>query len=208
MNSKLYYHFGIEFDEGKTPKHITKDNFVNKELPQNQYLTNFAKDQALKNYSLNMQYFRKLDEESFNIAVRQLLKIAHFINVSDLNVLKGKKGIYILVLDKYKQLYIGQSFRDLKERIIRHFKITIPYQRVPFIINDTLPIDAFKPLDTTRIFVLLNENQDILNEIEGMLISNCPKQFMLNKTIGGKSNTMRDFAIRLSTGRIKKPIND
>ena len=131
-----------------------------------------------------------------------------FVEIKDLNDIKGKKGIYILVLDSYKQIYIGQTNRDLKERIIRHFNIDIPFQKVPFIYCDTLPIDAFKPLDTTRIYTLYTSEQSIIDEIESKLINDCNKKFLLNKTIGGKANDYMDLAIRLSIGRIKKDLGD
>lgn len=201
-----YVHFGIEFDTNITPKHMTKENFVNKELEINKYLTEYAKNEALKNYNLNINYFTNLSQKDFNQAVKNLLKIYDFIQIYDLNTLKNKKGIYILILDKYKQLYIGQSSRDLKQRILRHFKITIPYQKVPIIKPDTLPIDSFKPLDITRIYALYVPQQITIDEIESKLIKQCPNNYILNKIIGGKPNNLADLLTRLGTGRIKKSL--
>jgi len=201
-----YNHFGIIFAEEKTQKYMTKENFVNRNLERNNYLTDFAKKEALKNYDLNINFFNSLNNNEFNDALKEVLNTYAFIDVKDLNAIKGKKGIYILVLDEYKQIYIGQTIRDLRERIIRHFKIEIPFQRVPFIKKDTLPIDAFKPLDTTRIFVMFINDQKTMDEFESNLIKKCPNKFLLNKTIGGKANSYFDVAIRLSTGRIQKDI--
>ena len=204
LRENEYYHFGICFDEKKTPKYMTKENFVNRELEKNKYLTEFAKNEALKNFDLNMKYFSSLNPKKFEKELEEVLSMYAFIEVSNLNNLKGNKGIYLLVLDNYKQIYIGQTNRDLKERILRHFKIEIPFQRVPFVRYDTLPIDAFKPLDTTRIFALFTSEQEVMDEIESKLIEKCPAEFILNKTIGGKANNYMDVAIRLSIGRIKK----
>lgn len=206
MDNKEYIHFGILFNEEKTPKYMTKDNFVNRNLDQNKYLTNFAKEEALKNYDLNIKYFNNLNQEEFDRTLEKLLNLYAFVEVTDLNEIKGGKGIYVLVLDKYKQIYIGQTNRDLKARIVRHFNIDIPFQRVPFVKYDTLPIDAFKPLDTTRIYTLYTSEQSVIDEIESKLINECDKKFLLNKTIGGKANDYMDLAIRLSVGRIKKDI--
>ena len=40
MDNKEYIHFGVVFNEEKTPKYMTKDNFVNRSLEKNKYLTN------------------------------------------------------------------------------------------------------------------------------------------------------------------------
>lgn len=208
VDNKEYIHFGVLFNENKTPKYMTIDNFVNRNLEQNKYLTDFAKEEALKNYDLNIKYFNNLNQEEFNRTLEVLLNLYAFVEINDLNTIKGKKGIYILVLDNYKQIYIGQTNRDLKARIIRHFNIEIPFQRVPFVKYDTLPIDAFKPLDTTRIYTLYTSEQSIMDEIESKLINECNKNFLLNKTIGGKANDYMDLAIRLSIGRINKDIEN
>ena len=208
MDNKEYIHFGVLFNEDKTPKYMTIDNFVNRNLEQNKYLTDFAKEEALKNYNLNIRYFLKLNKEEFNRTLEQLLALYAFVEIKDLNDIKGRQGINILVLDNYKQIYIGQTNRDLKARIIRHFKIEIPFQRVPFVRFDTLPIDAFKPLDTTRIYTLYISEQSVIDEIESKLINECNKKLLLNKTIGGKANDYMDLAIRLSVGRIKKDIEN
>ena len=162
LRKNEYVHFGICFDERKTPKYMTKENFINKNSERNKYLTEFAKTKALKNFDLNMKYFNCLDKEKFKIALEGILSMYVFIEVSNLNLLKGTKGIYLLVLDNYKQIYIGQTNRDIKERILRHFKIEISFQKVPFVRYDTLTIDAFKPLDTSRIFVLFTPQQKFL----------------------------------------------
>lgn len=208
MDNKEYIHFGVLFDEEKNPKYMTIDNFINRNLEQNKYLTDFAKEKALKNYNLNIRYFINLNQEEFNRTLTYLLNLYAFVEIKDLNEIKGRQGIYILVLDNYKQIYIGQTNRDLKARILRHFNIEIPFQRVPFVRYDTLPIDAFKPLDTTRIFTLFTSEQNVIDEIESKLINECDKKFLLNKTIGGKANNYIDLAIRLSVGRIKKDIEN
>lgn len=206
LNNGEYIHFGVVFNEEKTSKYMTKNNFVNRNLKQNMLLTDYAKNKALNNYDLNMKYFDNLNHTEFDNELNKLLNIYAFVKINDLNFLKGRKGIYILVLDNYKQIYIGQTNHDLKNRIIRHFTIEIPFQRVPFVRYNTLPIDAFKPLDITRIYTLYSSEQNILDEFESKLINKCNKKYLLNKTIGGKANNYMDLAIRLSIGRIKKDI--
>ena len=168
--TKEYNHFGILFNEKKTSKYMTKDNFVNRNLEKNKYLTGFARNNALENYDLNIEYFNSLNKCEFESALHDILNSYSFVEIFDLNKVKGLKGIYLLILDNYKQIYVGQTNRDLKARILRHFKIEIPFQRVPFVKYDTLPIDAFKPLDTTRIYILLTSEQKLMDEIESKII--------------------------------------
>ena len=204
--SNIYWHFGIRFNEDITPKYMTKDNFAvvkqNEKYPLNDIAINGAKN----NYDLNIEYFNKLDQNEFNHSVDELLSSQTFLSVEDLDILEDKKGIYVLVLDNYKQIYIGQTSSDLKKRIVKHLKYKTTFRDVPKVHKDTLPIDAFKPMDITRIFVILAKRQFQLNELESELIANFPSKFLLNKTIGGKANSYLDLAIRLTIGRIKKDI--
>lgn len=201
-----YYHFGEKFNEKITPKHMTKDNFFDRTIDKNKYLTNYAKNKALYNYDANIEYFKKLNKKDFNKELNNILQLYNFVQITDLSKVKGERGIYVLVLDEYRQFYIGQSDTDIRQRILRHFKIKMPFHRVLFIKYDTLPIDAFKPLDTTRIYVSIIHNHDKINDRESKLIQNSSSKYMLNKTIGGKADTYFDLVVRLTVGRIKKNI--
>ena len=86
LRKNEYVHFGICFDERKTPKYMTKENFINKNSERNKYLTEFAKTKALKNFDLNMKYFNCLDKEKFKIALEGILSMYAFIEVSNLNL--------------------------------------------------------------------------------------------------------------------------
>ncbi len=60
----------------------------------------------------------------------------------------------MLVLDEYKQVYIGQS-TDIKSRILHHRSKKKPFDRLIFgsVENSILSIDSFGALDTTRIYI-------------------------------------------------------
>lgn len=47
------------------------------------------------------------------------------IEIKGLNDCKGKKGIYILLQEHYKQMYIGQTIRDLFLYIMKIIKIKL-----------------------------------------------------------------------------------
>ncbi len=95
--------------------------------------------------------------------------------VNDLNVYKGISGIYVMVLDKYHVLYIGQA-NDIKRRIMRHW-LNADYFR-------GTGIDLFKAYDTTRIYALKCEKNKI-NRIEYQMTQLINNQYSLNILTGG-----------------------
>ena len=140
---------------------------------------------CLKNYDLNLQYFCRLNREHFNNALDLFLERNNrFVEVFDLNEYDGAEGYYIMVLDQYKQVYIGKSV-DIKKRIQQHWTKTIKFDRVLFpmyaVSSSCLSIDAFRALDTTRIFVWKTK---IKYGIEEMLINGFPQEYRTNR-IGG-----------------------
>ena len=77
----------------------------------------------MKNYDLNMSYFSRLDFDEFNKFLLKFVKKHRLIEIDDLGILSGKAGVYMLVLDKYKQAYIGisDSANGIKGRILQHW---------------------------------------------------------------------------------------
>ena len=136
------------------------------------------------NYDLNMKYFDSLDKEEFNDYLNKYVKKNKFIEVDDLNKYKGKSGIYIMVLDKYKQVYIGLTDRGIKERIQDHWNTRKESDRLiwGFAFNSRLSIDSFGALDTTRIFVKTNVK---LYCSENRLVDEFDDKYLLNRTSGG-----------------------
>ncbi len=140
---------------------------------------------CLKNYYLNMKYFSMLDEKEFNDSLNKFLKqYKGFKNVENLNKYKFVEGYYILVLDEYKQIYIGKS-SDIRKRIVQHWTKIKSFDRtlLPMYAYEksTFSIDFFGALDTTRIFVWKTKMEE---GIERELIQNFPKKFCTNR-IGG-----------------------
>ena len=140
---------------------------------------------CLKNYDLNMEYFSKLDPIAFETSLSSFLeKYKKFFEVFDLNDLVGIEGYYIMVLDKYKQVYIGKT-KDIKKRIMEHWTKTRQFDRTLFPMyawkTSTFSIDFFRALDTTRIFVW---KRKISDGVESELIRNFPSPFCSNR-IGG-----------------------
>lgn len=144
---------------------------------------------CLKNYDLNMEYFSKLNREHFDKALKTFLsRHKQFVEVYDLNDYDGTEGYYIMILEEYKQVYIGKT-KNLKTRIMNHWAKTKPFDRTlcPMYAWETscFSIDFFRAFDTTQIFIWEKKTTD---GIEAKLISSFPSQFCTNR-IGGDITT-------------------
>lgn len=153
---------------------------------------------CLQNYDLNMEYFSKLDKIAFGEALTSFLsQYKRFVEVSNLNDFAGVEGFYIMVLDEYKQVYIGKT-EDIKKRIMHHWSKTKPFDRTLFPMyawsTSTFSIDFFRALDTTRIYAW---KKKITNGVEAELIRTFPAEFRTNR-IGGDITTALQAIITLN----------
>jgi hypothetical protein len=147
------------------------------------------REHCLKNFDLNMQYFNSLDKEEFNDTIINFLKKhSDFCEVTNLFDYAGVPGYYLMILDEYKQVYIGKS-EDVKRRIMDHWSRIKEFDRTlfPMYADKTsgFSIDFFRALDTTRIYV---SRSTLLYGIEADLVSDFPKKYLLNR-IGGDIST-------------------
>lgn len=139
---------------------------------------------CIKNFDLNMQYMHNLSSEDFNAALNKFLKKNRkLINIVDLNDCEYVEGIYIMVLDKYKQIYIGQS-SNIKRRILSHWSKVKSFDRLIFgsVERSILSIDCFGALDTTRIYIYPTKTTF---EEEARLVDTMDPRYLLNRTAGG-----------------------
>ena len=171
-------HFGIKLiNKGKSFK-LTRDEFaITNTKPSLPYFASLAEQNAyidehgstyaeawcneyrklcLKNYDLNMDYFSMLDKTEFDKSLESFLnQYKQFLEIENLNDFSGVEGYYIMVLDEYKQVYIGKT-EDIKKRIMQHWSNTRPFDRTLFPMyawdKSSFSIDFFRALDTTRIF--------------------------------------------------------
>ena len=142
---------------------------------------------CLLNYDLSMSYFRSLPQEEFDAALEGVLaRFPQMAPVDDLCALDGVHGAYLTVFDRHRQLYVGKAEgkHGMKHRILRHWRNAAPFDRLlsgePE--ESILPIDAFRMLDTTRIFACADEDPGALEEA---LVEAIPVRFSLNRTKGG-----------------------
>lgn len=155
------------------------------------------REKCLINFDKNMAFFNTISRESFEEALNHLIKSnKRTKQIFDLNDCKEMCGIYVLVLDEYKQVYIGQA-QDIKKRIMQHWSKQKPFDRLIFGgVNDSvLSVDCFGALDTTRIFVLETKS---LNVSERFAVSKMPSHFKLNRIGGGIPSNNLDVLGALS----------
>lgn len=177
-------HFNLDIFEKDTNK-ISKETYLNLKFKNRD--DEFVKEQTKRikyNFELNMKYFNSLDSVEFNKYVSEFMNENNFIEIDDLKKYVGIPGIYIMVLDNYKQVYIGITENGIKERIKQHWNAKKEPERLIFgqAFNSVLSIDSFGALDTTRIFVKTDGN---LYAIENKIVDEFDKRYLLNRTMGG-----------------------
>ena len=126
-----------------------------------------------------MAQIAALDPEDFNKAVETFCKPVPFHNVPDLSELPKVCGIYVLILDEYKQCYIGKS-NDIRHRILQHWSKND--------VESGYGINTFRALDTTRILIIPVESRaynELIDEVEFTLIRSMDEKYLLNIMPGG-----------------------
>lgn len=143
------------------------------------------------NYDLNINYFNDLDRALFNKELnRYLKKHKKFVEVLELKSLENISGYYILVSDKYKQVYIGTS-SNIYRRIRGHWSNKIDFYRMIFpggaVYSSKMSIMSLRALDTTRIFVLKTKQTF---DLEEFLVDGFSEEFLMNRISGGITDGM------------------
>lgn len=149
---------------------------------------------CLKNYDVNMARFSTLDSEEFENVLNRFVKKRKFKEIYDLDAPICNSSslhsniigyVYIMVLDTYKQAYIGITQNNVKKRIMQHWKNKRAFDRLIFgsVEGSVISIDSFGPLDTSRIFVLpySADRKTILEDYEYNCIKAFDGHFLLNR---------------------------
>lgn len=199
-------HFGITLKKSKYGFSLTRDNYIhpskkssfNSEDYDDRYIS-FQTRRALFNFDLNMKFFSSLDKIEFEDSLQKFLKTyPQFLEVKDLKKYDLTSGYYMLILDKYKQIYIG-STNNIRRRICQHWTNQKQFDRLIFgsIFTSRLSIDSFRPLDTTKIYVY--PTRDIFKD-ENNFILKFPDKFIINRTKGGiLDNGLKDAVSKRKT---------
>lgn len=203
-------HFGRKIRNRKTnliSKEVYMPNEAEIEAFKEKY--NFTNEKVKKyllavelNYELNMNCYNSLDEKDFNLHLKQQIKRFHLKECTELNEVENISGVYVMVLDKYKQVYVGQA-KNIKQRITQHWNKRFPLSRYLLgdICSSVLAIDSFGQLDTTRIYYLHvpeeNHKYDITT-MEGLVLSAFHPKYTINRT-RYDGNSKDDFTAFMKT---------
>jgi hypothetical protein len=142
------------------------------------------REAALENFDLNKAFFRQLSGKDFMDALTGMLETHKNLKpVTELSACDGVEGVYVMVLDLYKQAYIGQAY-DIRARIKRHWSGIHKFDHLIFGTKETsvLSIKSFRALDTTRIFAAKTARGP---QMEERLVKAVPPDFLLNRVPGG-----------------------
>ncbi len=206
-------HFGVRVPAGKAGYTMTRDFFayprrgVKERLPRHLFtdvqwnerawmfqdeahsrssdmflLVN--RDAALRNYDLSLSYFASLDADDFEDALETVMAAGRSLRpVESLREWEGVAGAYVMVFDKYRQFYVGQS-SDISRRIRQHWTKSKPFDRVLFgsVYDSIFPVDELRALDTTRIFAARTSNP---TGVEQRAEASADRRFCLNRMAGG-----------------------
>ncbi len=204
IDKDTYIHFGITLNTKTTKQYITRENCVSGKRTKNSdfKLNDELLEESRVNYDYCMKYFNALSRIEFNNELNnaiETLKKENYIveQVKDLKLYKEVKGIYIMVLDKYKQVYIGQTTNGIRQRIYRHWnneerEILDLHRQNEFAM---LHINSFGALDTTKIYVIVLFNQKEIDKLEKRLIKLFSSRFILNGAKGGKPKSYDDLVV-------------
>lgn len=141
-------------------------------------------ENCIKNFDMNMAFYASLDKALFERKLQSFLKKhTGFKRVTDLKEYDSQSGYYLMVLDEYKQVYIGTS-DNIKKRIQTHWRTQKEFDRLLFgtVENSRLSIDSFRALDTTRIYAYITQNT---YHREDKYIRFFPDAYVCNRIAGG-----------------------
>ncbi|MBE5806428.1 MAG: GIY-YIG nuclease family protein [Clostridiales bacterium] len=177
-------HFNLDIFEKDSNK-LSEQNYMDLKFKNRDDEFIVEQSKRIKyNFELNMKYFDSLNYDEFNNYLEKFMIDNQFTEIKNLKEYIGVSGIYVMVLDEYKQVYIGITDNGIKERIKQHWNAKKEPERLIFgqAFNSVLSIDSFGALDTTRIFVKTDGN---LYAIENKFVDDFDKRFLLNRTMGG-----------------------
>ena len=202
-------HLGLNIMEKSGGLKMTRENYIRvnnkssfgtgKIYPES-YIKSHTKN-CFEHFDLNMQYYQSLSKQEFNEELMRFLnKTKVFEEFTDLSLLKGSPGYYVMVLDEYSQVYIGIS-GDITKRLRVHWSAQKQFDRLIFggIDDSILSIDSFRAYDTTRVFAYITND---LESFENEYINYFDPKYVLNRTVGGPLNGLTEAILHRKTRKL------
>lgn len=128
-----------------------------------------------------LEWIKRIDRLEFEKALNLFLKKWPLTEISDLFDIAGSCGIYFMVLDEYKQCYIGKA-KNLKQRVMQHWTREKDASGTN--------VNTFRACDTTRIFAISVDEKayaNLINRLEEAMIRSIDEMFLLNIMPGGST---------------------
>lgn len=142
------------------------------------------RENALRNFDLNMACYASLNYADFDEAVGAAVAAQRYMSqVHDLREWTNVSGLYVMVLDEVKQVYVGVA-DGVRARIRSHWSSRKPLDRLVLssVERSILSIDSFSALDTTRIYAARSSYP---LGLEDRMIRRFPSKYVTNRTAGG-----------------------
>lgn len=214
-------HFGVEIISRKHGLRLTRENYA--EISNKNSLSKFDYDfylddegkfytekwckqqyiDVMTNFDLNMEYFSQLNHVQLEFEIVEFLRRnKDFKEVTNLSLLDGETGYYLMVLDDYCHVYIGIS-TNIFQRIKNHWNVRKPFDRLLLpmgnVDGSTLSIDSFRALDTTRLYAFITDN---IYDSEDDYINQFSPEFCSNR-VGGGVISLPEAIATLKTRKLK-----
>lgn len=202
-------HFGITLPRREEDLRLTRENYICTTRDGRYYFERgrlrespeeweAVREGALRNFDLTMEYCERLPLREFEEAIDRLSEgFPGLAEVRDLSEWTDVPGVYVLVLDGYKQAYVGlaRSRGGIRQRIIVHWQRKLAFNRLlagePE--RSILSIDSFRALDTTRILAMEVGTAEAERagaveaaaRLERAIFDAVPEPFLCNRTVAG-----------------------
>ena len=211
LNKPKIIHFGMKLkytDENHYK--MSKENYVDSsrkssfhkyEIYTEEKYNEYYKD-ALLNYDINMRKFCKITQEEFQNYLSNYITTLQQkgIEVNKIYELKDItcSGVYLMILGKYKQIYIGAS-KNMAERIKQHWVRKKPIDRLVFgsIEHSKISIECYKALDTTEIYAVKTKNDTEAFKIEHTIIELADEKYVMNRIEGGRPDNFEGLICKI-----------
>lgn len=152
-------YLGMNYAEEDAPFYMTIDSFISgfgRFRSKDAMNDNFYRDEILiakKCFSLNTSFFDSIDNAFFLKELNRIVQKYGFKKVESIPTTKN--CLYLMVVGKYKQFYVGKCVSSASSRIRRHWRSNMrDYHFFVSMEYERLPIDAFKMFDTTEVYIL------------------------------------------------------
>lgn len=200
-------HFGVTLLQPEADLRLSRENYICTTRDGRYYLEDGRlkhsperweplRQAALENFDRTMAYCDRLDQGAFADAIEAVRgRFPQLEAVEDLGRWRDVHGVYVMVLDRYRQAYVGlaRSRGGIRQRILVHWQRKLAFNRLLSgpAAESILSIDSFRALDTTRILAAATGRpreagaREAASRLERAVFEALPGEFLCNRTLAG-----------------------